>query len=175
SKWLVIALYGALIVWKHDAEALWVAMGCAINSWLGIALKHILNHERPILTLRSDPGMPSSHSQSIFFGVLYVILLMVKCVGLNGNTVFAVVLTLCSGSYLSWLRVSHKLHTISQVLVGAVLGAMFSVLWFQAWYAFVLRAFAASLGVRIAVLLGTASIGVCFLLYIFRNGFAEKL
>ncbi|PIA38415.1 hypothetical protein AQUCO_02800253v1 [Aquilegia coerulea] len=175
SKWLVAALFGALIIWKHDGEALWIAMGCAMNCWLAIALKNILNHKRPISTLRSDPGMPSSHSQSIFFGVLFVILSMVKYVGLNGNTVVAGVLTLSSGSYLSWLRVSNKFHTISQVLVGAVVGAIFSALWFQAWYAFVLQAFTASFGVRIAVFLGSASLCVCFLLYIFKNGLTEEL
>ncbi|KAF5174937.1 Lipid phosphate phosphatase epsilon 1 protein [Thalictrum thalictroides] len=100
SKWIVGAFYVGFMIWKHDADALWFAMGSAMNSWLGIALKYILNGKRPISTLRSDPGMPSSHSQIIFFGVFFVILSMAKYAGLNGNTLIAGVLTLSSGSYL---------------------------------------------------------------------------
>ncbi|PIA38200.1 hypothetical protein AQUCO_02800102v1 [Aquilegia coerulea] len=44
-----------------------------MNSVLSVTLKHILNHDRPVTTLRSDPGMPSSHAQSIFFVVVYFI------------------------------------------------------------------------------------------------------
>ncbi|KAE7999967.1 hypothetical protein FH972_004341 [Carpinus fangiana] len=73
SKWLVAALFGGVILWRHDAEALWAAMGSVLNSLLSIILKRILNQERPVSTLRSDPGMPSSHSQSIFFTVVFTI------------------------------------------------------------------------------------------------------
>lgn len=74
SKWLVAALFAGIILLRHDAEALWTAMGSVINAVLSIVLKRILNQERPIATLRSDPGMPSSHAQSIFFTVLFVAL-----------------------------------------------------------------------------------------------------
>lgn len=74
SKWLVAALFAAVILLRHDAEALWTAMGSVINAVLSIVLKRILNQERPIATLRPDPGMPSSHAQSIFFTVVFVAL-----------------------------------------------------------------------------------------------------
>jgi membrane-associated phospholipid phosphatase len=48
-------------------------MGSVLNSMLSMVLKRILNQERPVSTLRSDPGMPSSHSQSIFFTVVFTI------------------------------------------------------------------------------------------------------
>lgn len=72
SKWLVAALFAAVFLLRHDAEALWTAMGSVINAVLSVVLKRILNQERPIATLRSDPGMPSSHAQSIFFTVVFV-------------------------------------------------------------------------------------------------------
>ncbi|PIA52740.1 hypothetical protein AQUCO_01000540v1 [Aquilegia coerulea] len=175
SKWLVAALFGALILWKRDAEALWVSMGCVMNSGLSIILKKILNQERPVSTLRSDPGMPSSHAQSIFFGVFFVILSMVKHLGLNEITLIGGVLIFAAGSYLSWLRVSQKLHTISQVLVGGIVGSIFSVLWFQAWYALVLQAFIASLWVRIIVVLGSVGFCVFFLLYLIKHWLVEEL
>jgi hypothetical protein len=74
SKWLVAALFGAVILWRHDAEAMWAVLGSIVNSILSVILKRIFNQERPDSTLRSDPGMPSSHGQSIFFTVVFAIL-----------------------------------------------------------------------------------------------------
>ena len=74
SKWLVAVLFGTVILWRHDAEAMWAVMGSTVNSLLSVILKRIFNQERPDSTLRSDPGMPSSHGQSIFFTVVLSIL-----------------------------------------------------------------------------------------------------
>ncbi|KAL0332916.1 UNVERIFIED_CONTAM: Lipid phosphate phosphatase epsilon 2, chloroplastic [Sesamum calycinum] len=81
SKWFVSALFVAIILWRHDAEALWAAMGAVLNAMLSITLKKILNQERPISTLRSDPGMPSSHAQSIFYTITFLNLSMLECHG----------------------------------------------------------------------------------------------
>lgn len=72
SKWLVSALFAAIILARHDPEALWAATGAVLNSALSVALKKILNQERPFSTLRSDPGMPSSHAQSIFYTITFL-------------------------------------------------------------------------------------------------------
>lgn len=74
SKWLISAALSALILWRHDAEALWAAFGSALNAMLSITLKNILNQERPVSTLRSDPGMPSSHAQSIAYTTAFFII-----------------------------------------------------------------------------------------------------
>lgn len=68
-------LFGLLILWKHDAESMWVVTGSVLNAMLSKALKRILNHERPVAGIRSDPGMPSSHAQSIFYIDVTAILL----------------------------------------------------------------------------------------------------
>lgn len=67
-------LFGAVILWRHDGEVIWAAMGSIINAVLSVALKQILNQERPASALKSDPGMPSSHAQSIFFIFTFAIL-----------------------------------------------------------------------------------------------------
>lgn len=78
SKWFVTALFGIIILWRHDAQALWAALGSILNAGLSTILKQILNQERPVSTLRpisvSDPGMPSSHAQSIFYAIVFAIL-----------------------------------------------------------------------------------------------------
>uniref|UniRef100_A0A3Q7EZA3 Phosphatidic acid phosphatase type 2/haloperoxidase domain-containing protein n=1 Tax=Solanum lycopersicum TaxID=4081 RepID=A0A3Q7EZA3_SOLLC len=187
SKWLVAAVFVIIFLWRHDTEALWAASGSILNAGLSTVLKRILNHERPVSAIRSDPGMPSTHAQSIFYTVMFCIvssnilsqpdeenMLVVEYFGLNGVTAVISVLIFAIGSYLSWLRVSQQLHTTSQVAVGAALGFSFSVFWFWLWDAIVLDAFISHLWIQILVVLGTVAICVSFLLYVFRYWVLEK-
>ncbi|XWS42088.1 hypothetical protein CRYUN_Cryun17cG0138800 [Craigia yunnanensis] len=168
SKWLVAALFGGVILSRHDAEALWMAMGSIVNALLSVELKRVLNQERPVAGLKSDPGMPSSHAQSIFFTVVFTIASILEWLGVNVLSGSITVLALAFGSYFSWLRVSQQLHTISQILVGGVIGSIFSILWFMSWNAVVLEAFNSSLLVRVIVLLASAGFGLGFLLYVIQ-------
>ncbi|XP_043810284.1 lipid phosphate phosphatase epsilon 2, chloroplastic isoform X3 [Manihot esculenta] len=74
SKWFVSFLFGAVILWRHDAESMWIAMGSVLNALLSVTLKRIFNQERPFPSANSEPGMPSSHAQSIFYTVVFSIL-----------------------------------------------------------------------------------------------------
>lgn len=169
SKWLVAAVFGAVILWRHDAEAMWAVLGSVVNSILSVILKRIFNQERPDSTLRSDPGMPSSHGQSIFFTVVFAILSVVEWLGVNGFSLILGALILAFGTYLTWLRVSQGLHTISQVAAGAAVGFIFSIFWFWSWDAFVLKAFISSLSVRIIVIIAAAASCLGFLVYVIRD------
>lgn len=174
SKWLVAALFGAVILWRHDAEAMWAVLGSIVNSILSVILKRIFNQERPDSTLRSDPGMPSSHGQSIFFTVVFAILSVVEWLGVNGFSLILGALILAFGTYLTWLRVSQGLHTISQVAAGAAVGFIFSIFWFWSWDAFVLKAFISSLSVRIIVIMAAAASCMGFLVYVIRYWFRDE-
>ncbi|XP_011083196.1 lipid phosphate phosphatase epsilon 2, chloroplastic isoform X1 [Sesamum indicum] len=175
SKWFVSALFAAIILWRHDAEALWAAMGAVLNAVLSITLKKVLNQERPISTSRSDPGMPSSHAQSIFYTITFLNLSMLEWYGVNALTATLSGFFLIVGSYFSWLRVSQRLHTLSQVIVGAVLGSFFSIFWSWLWNSFILKFFISFLWVRIVVILG--AIGYCsaFLIHVYRTWILEEL
>ncbi|KAK6924392.1 Phosphatidic acid phosphatase type 2/haloperoxidase [Dillenia turbinata] len=168
SKWIFAALFGAVVLCRHDAEALWAAMGSVANAGLSFILKRILNQERPSPTRRTDPGMPSSHAQCIFFITMFSILSVVEWLGVNDISLIISALTLIFGSSLSWLRVSQQLHTVSQVLVGAAVGSIFSILWFWLWSAFMLEAFISYLWVRVAVALGAFGFCLCFVIYVIR-------
>ncbi|KAF9678282.1 hypothetical protein SADUNF_Sadunf07G0018700 [Salix dunnii] len=229
SKWLVAVLFGTVILWRHDAEAMWAVMGSIVNSILSVILKRIFNQERPDSTLRSDPGMPSSHGQSIFFAVVFAIVsgmvpslldmfalynstdyfrsaiaksnrrsfmitpsmmmassvississnamddLVVEWLGANEFALILSAFILVFGTYLTWLRVSQGLHTISQVAVGAAVGSIFSIFWFWSWDAFVQKAFISSLSVRIIVFMGAAASCLGFLVYAIRNWFRDE-
>ncbi|KAH0696420.1 hypothetical protein KY290_016310 [Solanum tuberosum] len=100
SKWLVAAVFGIIFLWRHDTEALWAASGSILNAGLSTVLKRILNQERPVSAIRSDPGMPSTHAQSIFYTVMFCIVSMVEYFGLNGVTAVISALIFAIGSYL---------------------------------------------------------------------------
>ncbi|KAK7360045.1 hypothetical protein VNO77_02017 [Canavalia gladiata] len=164
SKWIVCTLFGFFILWRHDAEALWFTTGSMLNGMLSISLKKILNQKRPS-NLKSDPGMPSSHAQSIFFIAMFIILSSVEWLGINEISISSSVQLLAFASYFSYLRVSQKLHRVSQVVVGAIMGSICSILWYWLWSAFMLHAFASSLWVRLILILGSARICIGFLLF----------
>ncbi|XP_010940208.2 lipid phosphate phosphatase epsilon 1, chloroplastic-like [Elaeis guineensis] len=166
SKWLVAGVFGLIVLWKHDAPAMWAAMGSVINAWLSVSLKWMLNHPRPDSALRSDPGMPSSHAQSIFYSAFVAVLSLVNWLGINLLTVTVGIVTLTTAGYLSWLRVSQQLHTVGQVLVGAVVGSTCSITWLWMWHSFVLKAFISSILVRILVVLSSVTFCMAFLLYV---------
>ncbi|KAJ8764354.1 hypothetical protein K2173_006094 [Erythroxylum novogranatense] len=168
SKWLVAALLCATLLWRRDDEALWAATGSVLNSVLSITLKRVLNQERPFTSSRSDPGMPSSHAQSIFYTFLFVILSTLQWLGVNEFTLILSAVAITFGCYLSLLRVSQQLHTISQVAVGAAVGSCFFISWFWLWDAFALQAFVSFLWVRMIVIMGAVGFCLSFLLYVIR-------
>ncbi|KAM6591689.1 hypothetical protein CsatA_014294 [Cannabis sativa] len=174
SKWIVSGIFAAVLLGRHDAEAVWFAMGSIINALLSVALKRILNQERPASAVKSDPGMPSSHAQSIFFNFMFANFSIVEWLGINDITLAISGFILIFGSYLTWLRVSQRLHTLSQVVVGAIIGSIFSVFWYWSWNAFLLQAFESSLWVQIIVLLVAAGSCLGFVFYVFQYWFRDE-
>ena len=74
----------------------------------------------------------------------------------------------------SWLRVSQRLHTLNQILVGAAVGSAFSALWFALWHLLVREAFASSLWVQIPVVLGSVVFCVSFVVYIIQHWLKDE-
>ncbi|XP_051149488.1 lipid phosphate phosphatase epsilon 2, chloroplastic-like [Andrographis paniculata] len=174
SKWVVSIVIGAIIVWRHDAEALWAATGAVVNTVLSITLKKLFNQQRPVSTLRSDPGMPSSHAQSFFYMLTLLNVSIMERWGINLFTAILFTMFFAAASYFSWLRVSEQFHTTKQVIVGAVVGLAFSVLWFWWWYAFAVHSFTSLLWVRIMVSLGATIYVFAFVRYIIRSMFQGR-
>ncbi|KAK1359876.1 Lipid phosphate phosphatase epsilon 2, chloroplastic [Heracleum sosnowskyi] len=166
SKWLVVALFSLVLLLRHDAKAIWISTGSILNVGLSIALKKILNQERPSSASKSDPGMPSSHAQSLFYLSFIVTLSMMEWLGMNIYTTLLAGLVLSLGSYFAWLRVSQGFHTMSQVTVGAVAGSVYAGLWFWLWDAIVFPAFISSLWVRLLVVVGGVGCILQFLVFL---------
>ncbi|XP_076934405.1 lipid phosphate phosphatase epsilon 2, chloroplastic-like, partial [Bidens hawaiensis] len=156
SIWCVaVAYYGVVLLRQHDL-ALSAIAGSILNTLLSFTLKHILNQERPVSEVCSGPGMPSTHAQSISFAVIFFNLLSNQsyfywmagtrwifghayCSYYHDCCIFShaciiitniILMMLCCSFMQSWLRVLLGYHTTSQVVVGVVVGSIFSVLWF---------------------------------------------
>ncbi|CAH2064438.1 unnamed protein product [Thlaspi arvense] len=173
SKWVVSALFASIILLRHDGTALWGIIGSVSNSALSIALKRILNQERPATTLRTDPGMPSSHAQSISFISVFAVLSVMEWLGTSKVSLLLSGFILALGSYFIRLRVSQKLHTSSQVVVGAIVGSVFCVLWYTTWNSLLLETFESSLSLQISVFMVASSFALAFAAYAVLNWFRD--
>ncbi|KAL8200433.1 hypothetical protein R6Q57_011772 [Mikania cordata] len=171
SKWIVALAFGGLLLLRHDGLALWAAMGSVINMMLSVILKKIFKQERPVSRSSSTHGMPSSHAQAIFYTIVFVIFSVVKWQGVNAVAAILSMFVVATGSYFSWLRVSQRNHTTIQVVVGAIVGSVFGVLWFWAWETIVHKAYYSSLLVRVFVTIGGVSFSLYFIAHVIQHWF----
>ncbi|KAJ4809818.1 hypothetical protein LUZ62_022384 [Rhynchospora pubera] len=131
----------------------------------------MLNHKRPTSDYKPDPGMPSSHAQNIFYGAVFANLSLLQWLGTSFSTVIMNMLILLFGSYLAWLRISQKLHTVEQVIVGAILGSVFGFSWFFLWHCFLFSAYNFYSLVRVVVISSSFTSCGAFYYYIVRHWF----
>ncbi|KAJ0440084.1 putative phosphatidate phosphatase [Helianthus annuus] len=175
SKWVVALTLGGFIILRHDALALWAATGSVSNYILSIALKRVLKQKRPVSDEGLGPGMPSSHAQTVFFTLVFVIvsgvfllriMTVIERMGLSGATMALGILLVAIGSYFSWLRVLLGYHTTSQVFVGTIVGSNVAILWFWAWEAIVSKAYNSNPWVQILLMIGVVCYYLVFIFYI---------
>ncbi|KAF2532279.1 hypothetical protein F2Q70_00032566 [Brassica cretica] len=171
SKWVVSILFASIILLRHDGTALWGIIGSVSNSALSVVLKRILNQARPATTSRTDPGMPSTHAQSISFISVFAVLSVMEWLGTSKVSLFLSFLIIASGLYFIRLRVSQKLHTSSQVVVGAIVGSVFCIFWYTMWNSLLLEAFESSLVLQISVFLVAAALTLAFATHVVLNWF----
>jgi len=101
-----------------------------INSILNTLLKMTIKDPRPTngITLFDDEdsqyntemnkyGMPSGHTQSVFFALTY--LYLVK------HSIYSFIIELCIAILTGYQRWKYRRHTISQILVGSLIGILF--------------------------------------------------
>jgi dolichyldiphosphatase len=81
---------------------------------------------------------------------------------------------LCDWCLQTWLRVSQQFHTVNQVVVGAILEFIFSILWSCSWDVVVLQAFISSFWIRTIFVLGAAEFRLGFLVYVVLNWFRDE-
>lgn len=98
------------------------------------SMQRFRRQRRRKLHFRVDYGMPSSHAQLVAFFVTYISLQLVlmEPEGSAGQWFLILLLQLYAWSVV-WSRVRLGSHTVSQVLVGAGVGAVYGMVWFAIW------------------------------------------
>ncbi|KAF9339906.1 hypothetical protein BGZ91_004247 [Linnemannia elongata] len=99
-----------------------------------IANQRIRRYKRRKVYFRVDYGMPSSHAQLVAFFVCYISLQLVlmEPEGSAGQWFLIMLLQLYAWSVV-WSRIRLGSHSVSQVLVGAGIGAIYGTVWFSIW------------------------------------------
>jgi dolichyldiphosphatase len=127
-------------------------------------LKRALNAARPPTARKADPGMPSSHAQSLFYLGTYVAIRVVQGAGGGSSTVrvaAAVALTAAAAA-LTALRVRLGYHTLPQVVAGAALGGVNAAAWAAVGTRWALPAVAAAGPARLALAGATGAAVLAF-------------
>ena len=94
-------------------------------------LKIILNHKRPESAResnKSDPGMPSSHAQSLAYLGAYAAIVL--CAHPSALHLATTGLIAAVSLFLAWLRVELGLHSVPQVAVGYLVGCVNASVWY---------------------------------------------
>lgn len=164
SRWIVVAVVIAVVVWKHDDQVLWAVTGGILNAGLSKLLKKIFNQKRPLtaLGLKADPGMPSSHAQSLGYLSLYAALGLISWQGLDFLIGTAAAMIILCAACLAWLRISQGLHTPAQVIVGAGFGCTMACLWIGLWHLFIQKAVTSSVTAHYSLYCIFGFVVICF-------------
>jgi len=136
---LVVGL-ASLIVVRRDLHTICVFAGILFNEAINQIVKKSLKHPRPSLSPNryghKGYGMPSDHSQFMAFFTIYFWLFIFIRVYRNNSFLedawkYFISLSLGVTSVIVlYSRVYLGYHTMPQIIVGAIIGAAFGLLWF---------------------------------------------
>ena len=141
TKWTVSAAT-ALVLFRNRADAAtrFAVVGSVAAAFLTKVLKRVVDEARPSEARKRDPGMPSSHAQSLaFLSTSAARAILVSREGEEATTSFffflvptpvaTAALVLATAMLLATLRVTLGYHTWPQVVAGGVLGCLLALGW----------------------------------------------
>jgi len=128
-----VVVVGLIAICWRERELLhhFSLLGLMLCEGLNKVLKRIIREPRPPLSPKGGFGMPSAHSQFAFFLLTFcTLLLLLKWRTKSFESVaqlfglWVAAFAVCIG------RVYLSYHTLSQVLVGVVVGGVLGVVWY---------------------------------------------
>ena len=155
SPIFIMVMYATLIVFRRDMHTLALLAGQLLNEATSVSLKAIVDSPtskwrhhavRPPGGDKVGSGMPSSHTQFMFFFTTYCALFVFRRVTLEKPAAKPVMaMGLETLSFLVGYSRCHLLyHTEEQVIVGGVLGALLGALWYSVVQTFLVPHFPAA-------------------------------
>ena len=118
---------------RRDLHTFTYGVGVIINYIANITLKKYLAEPRPkVRSVQFEEfGMPSSHSQFMWFCSTYMLLFsLLRLHNTNLWKVLCVLVVVGASTTMSYSRVYLEYHTLSQIVWGGVVGGMGAFLWF---------------------------------------------
>ena len=106
--------------------------GALLNAAIGKTLKYTLNAKRPENSKLTSPGMPSSHSQSLFYfaTALSLAASSAPSTKLPFHWLLVPAFTYFYSITVAYARIFlTQVHNVPQVAVGAALGTAFAIFW----------------------------------------------
>lgn len=130
TKWSVsaTAIITALIL--RDDITFWCIIGSILSVILCKLIKVMYNEARPSGSPKLDPGMPSSHANSLSFLSSYIATLaFMRSSQVSHSQIFFCLGIPLVAAFLAWLRWALGYHSLRQVLAGWMLGTATGVSW----------------------------------------------
>lgn len=118
---------------RRDIETGYIGAGTICNLVLNFVLKKLLQGPRPIGSAKTGFGMPSNHSQIMWFLGTYYVFWTLSSRAARGApvlTAFKVVPVVVAGVLVPVSRTLLGVHSVPQVVVGSVVGFAFALVWY---------------------------------------------
>ncbi|KAK6511556.1 hypothetical protein TWF481_000471 [Arthrobotrys musiformis] len=130
----LMAIYAVLIFSHRELEIILAFAGQLGNEAINYVLKRVIKEARPTNLKGKGYGMPSSHTQFMFFFATYISLwIAVRNKFLPKPVKSLLLLSLPALAVgVAWARVYLHYHTVKQVLVGSGAGVVIGLGWFVA-------------------------------------------
>ena len=127
SKLVTLATF-LILLHLSTPRAYLFGLGAILNSFLGKLVKKGIDQPRPPTSTLTDSGMPSSHATSLSYFAAGLTWLLLPS---TTTTILPLLLWLYV-ALICYARVRlTKVHTLSQIIAGVILGSSFSSCW---WY-----------------------------------------
>jgi dolichyldiphosphatase len=107
-------------------------LGLVFSHELAKLIKRTVKQPRPDGAFLSSYGMPSDHSQFLFFATTYVTCVLFSRANIKKSSAFISSVTMLSITLIvCYSRLFLGVHTWQQVLVGALLGIVTGPIWYK--------------------------------------------
>jgi len=131
---ILIILSTLLFVYLKKINVLVIySIGCFINILLNIILKNTIKDTRLTKNGSDKYNMPSGHSQTVFYSLVFMILFLYnnKILLAKSIKIFIILLYTVIAVNVAYRCVIFKFHTVDQVVIGSIIGSIFPVLLYK--------------------------------------------
>ncbi|CBJ28335.1 dolichyldiphosphatase [Ectocarpus siliculosus] len=123
--------YMTLVVVRRDLQVFVLAVGHLVDLVVNKALKTWIAEARPPGCINTGHGMPSNHSQYMFFFASFVSLYLWGRVSFSAEAKVGLTSVLAGwAASVAYSRMCLQCHTLKQVAVGAAVGTTTGGLWY---------------------------------------------